>query len=43
MSHESGLVEEGVTIIIGRFLFQTPLGARYEDPGDLQVKLVTTQ
>ena len=45
---ESGLVGSGVVVRIGRFLVQTPLGARpgigtqprYEAPGDLQVENV---
>ena len=45
---ESGLVGSGVVVRIGRFLVQTPLGARpgigtqprYEAPGDLRVENV---
>ena len=48
---ESSLVGEGIVIRIGRFPVQTPLGARpglgtqlrYEDPGDLWIKIVKTQ
>ena len=48
---ESGLVGQGGVIRIGRFLVQTPLGARpglgtqprFEAPGDLRAKIVNTQ
>ena len=48
---ESGLVGQGGVIRIGRFLVQTPLGARpglgtqprFEAPADLRAKIVNTQ
>ena len=50
ISGESGLVNQGVVIRIGRILVQTPLGTWpglgtepcYEAPGDLRVKYVKT-